>query len=73
VRATSPRSRSPRPHDERPDDLVLDLNEYNEQVGRTFRAVPRQVEPITVNLALANMSFFEFADSADPDGVFRDF
>lgn len=53
--------------------LFLDLNEYNEQVGRTFRAVPQQVEPIAVNLALANMDFFEFADSADPDGVFRDF
>ena len=53
--------------------LFLYLNEYNEQVRRTFRAVPQQVEPIAVNLALTNMSFFEFADSADPDGVFRDF
>ncbi|WP_024286494.1 hypothetical protein [Cellulomonas sp. KRMCY2] len=53
--------------------LFVDLNEYNEQVGRTFRAVPQEVEPITANLALANMDFFEFADSADPDGIFRGF
>jgi len=51
--------------------LFVDLNEYNEQVGRTFRAVPQEVEPITANLAIANMDFFEFADSADSDGVFR--
>lgn len=53
--------------------LFVDLNEYNEQVGRSFRAVPQEVEPITANLAIANMDFFEFADSADPDGVFRGF
>ncbi|GEM_PF-642031 len=53
--------------------VFVDLSEHNEQVGRTFRAVPREVEPITVNLALANMDFFDFADAADPDGVFRGF
>ncbi len=53
--------------------LFVDLNEYNEQVGRTFRAPPQEVEPITANLAIANMDFFEFADAADPDGVFRGF
>ncbi len=53
--------------------LFVDLNEYNEQVGRTFRSVAREVEPITANLAIANMDFFEFADAADPDGVFRGF
>lgn len=53
--------------------LFVDLNEYNEQVGRTFRAVPQEVEPITANLAIANMDFFEFADSADSDGLFRGF
>lgn len=53
--------------------VFVDLNEYNEQVGRTFRALPREVEAITANLALANMDFFEFADAADPDGVFRGF
>lgn len=53
--------------------LFVDLNEYNDQVGRTFRAVPQEIEPITANLAIANMDFFEFADSTDPDGVFRGF
>jgi hypothetical protein len=53
--------------------LFVDLNEFNEQVGRTFRAVPREVEAIVANLSIANMDFFEFADNADPDGVFRGF
>lgn len=53
--------------------LFVDLNEYNDQVGRTFRAIPIEVEPITANLGLANIDFFEFADAADPDGVFRGF
>lgn len=53
--------------------MFLDLNEFNEQVGRTFRAIPREVEPITVNLSLANMDFRDFADSADADGIFRGF
>ncbi|QHT57447.1 hypothetical protein GXP71_16135 [Cellulomonas sp. H30R-01] len=53
--------------------LFVDLNEYNDQIGRTFRAVPEEVEPITTNLALGNMDFFEFADSTPPDGVFRGF
>ena len=53
--------------------LFVDLNEFNEQVGRTFRAVPREVEGIVANLSISNMDFFEFADHADPDGVFRGF
>ncbi|MBI9113804.1 DUF6924 domain-containing protein [Sanguibacter suaedae] len=53
--------------------VLVDLNEFSEQVGRTFRVVPQEVESVTGNLAIANMDFFEFADSADPDGVFRGF
>lgn len=53
--------------------LFVDLNEHNEQVGRTFRATPAQVEPITANLGIANMDFFEFADAAGSDGVFDGF
>ena len=53
--------------------LFVDLNEYNEEVGRSFRAVPQEVEPITANLTIANMDFFELADAADPEGVFRGF
>jgi hypothetical protein len=53
--------------------MFLDLNEFSEQVGRTFRAIPQEVEPITANLYLANMDFRDFADSADADGTFRGF
>ncbi len=41
--------------------------------GRTFRLVPTQIHSIEANLSLSNMDFFEFADSADADGVFRGF
>ena len=53
--------------------LFVDLNEFNQQVGRTFRSVPQEVEPIVANLSISNMDFFEFADRADADGVFRGF
>lgn len=53
--------------------MFVDLNEYNEQVGRTFRAVPQEVEPIAANLAIANMDLLEFADAAGPEGVFHGF
>lgn len=52
--------------------LLVDLNEFNQQVGRTFRTTPQQIEPILVSLSIANVDFFEFADSADPDGVLRE-
>lgn len=51
----------------------LDLNEFGEDVGRTFRAIPQEVEPITANLSIANMDFSDFADNADADGIFRGF
>lgn len=53
--------------------LFLDLNEFGEEVGRTFRAIPREIEPITANLSLANLDFSDFADNADADGIFRGF
>jgi hypothetical protein len=53
--------------------LFVDFNELNEQVGRTFRSIPSEVEPIVANLSLANMDFAEFADNTDPDGIFRGF
>lgn len=53
--------------------LLIDLNEFSDEIGRTFRAAPREVEPIVANLETANMDFAEFADNADPDGVFREF
>jgi hypothetical protein len=50
--------------------LVVDL--YT-QPGREFRAEPSQIQGIENNLSIANMDFAEFADSCDPDGVFRGF
>ena len=56
-------------HPERPV-LVVDL--YDEP-GRTFRVIPREMWGVENNLSIANMDFDEFADSVDPDGVFRGF
>jgi hypothetical protein len=49
---------------------VVDL--YAEP-GRTFRVVPRETWAVENNLSIANMDFAEFADRADPDGIFRGF
>jgi hypothetical protein len=51
--------------------LVLDLHEG--EPARPFRCTPRQVQAIENNLSISNMDFFEFANSADADGVFRGF
>lgn len=48
----------------------LDPNELGDEVGRTFRAIPQEVEPITANLSIANLDFIDFADNADADGMF---
>ncbi len=53
--------------------LFVDFNELNGQVGRTFRSIPSEVEPIVANLSLANMDFAEFADNTNPDGIFCGF
>src|SRR5690349_17396898 len=50
--------------------LVIDL--YADR-GRSFRAIPPQIQGIENNLSIANMDFFEFADAADTDGIFRGF
>jgi hypothetical protein len=54
-------------HPEQPV-LVIDLND---EPGRTFRVVPSEMWGVENNLSIANMDFFEFADSVDADGVFR--
>ncbi|WP_433341645.1 DUF6924 domain-containing protein [Micromonospora sp. CA-111912] len=41
--------------------------------GRWFRVVPAKMWSVENSLSIANMDFFEFAESADPDGVFRGF
>ncbi len=50
--------------------LVVDLFE---EPGRTFRVIPSEAWGVENNLSIANMDFEEFADSVDPDGVFRGF
>ena len=50
--------------------LVIDL--YTDR-GRSFRAIPSQIQSIENNLSIANMDFAEFADNVDSDGVFRGF
>jgi hypothetical protein len=50
--------------------LVVDLHE---SAGRTFRAIPTQVQSIENNLSIANMDFEEFAEAVDESGVFRGF
>jgi len=50
--------------------LVVDL--YHEP-GRIFRVIPTEIWGVENNLSIANMDFYEFADNADPDGVFRGF
>ena len=50
--------------------LVVDLLH---EPGRSFRALPSEVQSVENNLSLANMDFFEFAESVGPDGVFRGF
>ena len=50
--------------------LVVDLDESS---GRSFRAIPTQIQGIENNLSIANMGFEEFAEAVDKDGVFRGF
>ena len=40
---------------------------------RRFRAIPSTIQAIENNLSISNMDFFEFADAADQDGIFRGF
>jgi hypothetical protein len=51
--------------------LVLNLSQR--APGEPFRTTPRQVQSIENNLSISNMDFIEFAQAADPDGVFRGF
>jgi hypothetical protein len=50
--------------------FVVDLHA---EPGRTFRVIPREMWGVENNLSIANMDFYEFADKAEPDGVFRGF
>lgn len=48
--------------------LVVDLWE---EPGRSFRVISRQMWAVQNNLVIANLSWEDFADAVDPDGVFR--
>jgi hypothetical protein len=50
--------------------LVIDLLD---DPGRTFRVIPAELWSVDNNLSISNMFFAEFADSVDPDDVFRGF
>lgn len=54
-------------------EMPLAVVDVHDQPGRWFRVVPGRTWSIENNLSLANMNFREFADHADPDGVFRGF
>jgi hypothetical protein len=48
--------------------LVVDLTEVP---GRTFRVVPTAMWEVQTNLAIANTSWEDHADYADPRGIYR--
>lgn len=50
--------------------LVVDLFD---EPGRTFRVPVRWFMDISANLTIANMSFWEFADSCDETGTYHGF
>lgn len=50
--------------------LAVDLSV---EPGRSLRVIPAQMQSIENNLEAGNMIFSQFADAADPDGVFRGF
>jgi hypothetical protein len=51
--------------------LPEDAAEFGWVNGQAIRCVVGEVADIEANLSIANMDFEEFADSADPDGVYR--
>lgn len=52
--------------------LVLVVDLYDEP-GRRFRVIPGAMWSVENNLSIANTNFDEFAESVDPDGIFRGF
>jgi tetratricopeptide (TPR) repeat protein len=50
--------------------LVVDLRD---EPGRTFRVIPSALWAVENNLSIANMSFGEFTEADDDEGIFRGF
>ena len=55
-----------------PDHPLLAVDVHDEP-GRSFRLIPSEVADFAANMLIANMDFADFADSVDPDGIFRGF
>ena len=54
-------------------EKTLIVVDRNKEPGRFFRVVLSEAWGAGNDLRLANMDFFEFAEAADADGVFRGF
>ena len=52
--------------------LVVNLDSDDDKRGRTFRAIPRFLAEVVINLSLGNLDWGDFADGLDADGVLRD-
>ena len=55
-----------------PERTLLVVDRLHDR-GRWFRVTLEEAWAVENNLSLFNMDFFEFADAADDDGVFRGF
>ena len=54
-------------------EMPLVAVDLHDKPGRWFRVTPGRMWAVENNLSIANMDFRDFADHADPDGVFRGF
>ena len=52
-------------------EFPIQVVDLDHERGRTFRAIPSQIQVIENNLSIANMDFCSFADCVEEDGVFR--
>ncbi|MFJ9415509.1 DUF6924 domain-containing protein [Streptomyces sp. NPDC101227] len=53
--------------------IAVDLDDDEERRGQTFRIVAGELVSFDANLSIGNMDFWEWADAADADGIFRGF
>jgi len=54
----------------RPDHPILVVDLYWQR-GRTFRAIPSQIQTIENNLSIANCDWEDFADHVDDERIYR--
>lgn len=52
-------------------DVSWDSEFQESEPGQAFRVTDREFASVEVNLAIANLSFSDFAHRVDPDGVYR--